>query len=89
MEVLNLSQNVVKVLATDLDSFSSDQLVKVCRLFLQKLVLGDDVGGKLDEKCNCILEAIGSVFLDAARTKTTEPQLRYVVMNANRSSFLL
>lgn len=77
MEVLNLSQNVVKVLANDLNSIPTDQIVKICRLFLQKLVLGDDFGGKLDEKSNTVLEAIGSILLDATRTRTTEPQLRY------------
>ncbi len=78
MEVLNLSQSVVQILSKEIDKLSTEQLVKVCRVFLQRLVLGNNVGGNLDERTLSVLEAVGSVFLDAAKTRTTEGQLRYV-----------
>ena len=76
MEVLNLSQNVVNTLSGEVEKFSTEQLVKVCRLFLQRLVLGSDIGGNLDERSTAVLEGIGAVFLDACRTRTNESQLR-------------
>lgn len=78
MEVLNLSQRVVQILSKEIDKLSTEQLVKVCRVFLQRLVLGNNVGGNLDERTLSVLEAVGSVLLDAAKTRTTEGQLRYV-----------
>lgn len=78
MEVLNLSQSVVQILSKEIDKLSTEQLVKVCRVFLQRLVLGNNVGGNLDERTLSVLEAVGSVLLDAAKTRTTEGQLRYV-----------
>jgi hypothetical protein len=78
MEVLNLSQSVVQTLSREIDKLSPEQLVKICRVFLQRLVLGNNVGGNLDERTLSVLEAVGSVLLDAAKTRTTEGQLRYV-----------
>lgn len=73
MDVLNLSQPLIKTLSS-LSSFSPEQTGKLCRVFLQKLVLGTNAN--LDEKTADILDGIGALLLDAAKTRTTEAVLR-------------
>jgi hypothetical protein len=41
MESLNLSQFVVQVLSKNVNNLSVEQTAKLCRVFLQKLVLGN------------------------------------------------
>lgn len=74
MDVLSTSQQTARVLS-QLDKLSSDLLAKCCRNFLQRLLLGAS-NIAIEEKYQVAVEAIGSLLLDAAKTRSTDVQLK-------------
>ena len=75
MEVLSLSQETAKILSASVDHLSADILAKLCRNFLQRLLLGVS-NIAIEEKYQGAVEAIGTLLLDAAKTRSTELQLK-------------
>ncbi len=74
MDVLSISQASSTILSR-LDGVSTEVLAKLCRNFLQRLLLGSS-NITIEEKYLPAVDAIGSLLVDAAKTRSTDQQLK-------------
>ncbi len=84
MDLLSLSQRESKALS-NLEDFSPEQVNKLCRNFLQRLLLGSQNVAPLDDKLTSAVEAIGTLLIDAAKTQCNETQLKGVLQEQGLS----